>query len=288
MKKIIILILILACPALDATEWKTKTSPNFNLYYEGKWTPDSIMIELEKIFAKMRLNVSMFAPWMNKYKTNIYIYSSQENYLKGEFSPPTWSKGLAFYDKKAVIVYDTGDLVKLKSTIAHELTHLYFESYFSEKMKMPPQWLNEGLAVFMEDMTYDSQGPWKKALKFTMPEKYLKFSSFFNTRIEDLDSSEKISNWYLQAYGIVSYLYRPNKRLAFKNFCDLVREKYQIEKNLWDAYRFKTPSDLELEWKKWLLQEKDEKQEALKNDNSFGFKPFKQIEFSTGLGKNGH
>ncbi|MEW5951734.1 MAG: hypothetical protein GX447_04030 [Elusimicrobia bacterium] len=281
-----LILLFLLFPAfVYSTDWKTKTSPNFNLYYEGKWTPDSIMIELEKIFAKMRLNVSMFAPWMTKNKTNIYIYSSQENYLKGEFAPPTWSKGLAFYDKKAVVVYDMGDIEKLKSTLAHELTHLYFESYFSEKMKTPPQWLNEGLAVFMEDLTYESEGPWKRALKFTMPEKFLKFSVFFDTKIENLDSSEKISNWYLQAYGIVSYLYRPNKRLAFKNLCDLIREDYKIEKNLWEAYRFRTASDLELEWKKWLIQDKETQKKALIDNAGFGFKPFKQIEFSTGLGK---
>ncbi|GAB4031960.1 MAG: hypothetical protein Fur0012_09910 [Elusimicrobiota bacterium] len=284
MKKMLILLLLISCSSWS-TEWKSKSSPNFNLYYEGKWTPDSIMIELEKIFAKMRLNVAMFAPWMTKHKTNIYIYADQNSYLKGEFSPPTWSKGLAFYDKKAVVVYDIGDLEKLKATIAHELTHLYFESYFSEKLKSPPQWLNEGLAVYMEDMSYDKEGPWKRALKYTMPEKYLRFDVFFKTSIEELDSAEKISNWYLQAYGIVTYLYRPTKRLAFKNFCELVREKYDFQKNIWEAYRFNTASDMELEWKKWLIQSFQESDKALLKDSGFSFKPFKQIEFSTGMKK---
>ncbi len=287
MKKIkFIILLFLSISSISAEEWKIKSSPNFVLYYEGKWTPDSIMIELEKIFAKMRLNVSMFAPWMTKQKANIYIYANQNNYLKGEFSPPTWSKGLAIYNKKAVVVYDMGNQEKLKATLAHELTHLYFESFFYEKLKSPPQWLNEGLAVYMEDLSYDGEGPWKRALRYTMPEKYIKFDTFFKTTVDQLESSEKISNWYLQSYGIVAYLYRSNKRLAFKNFCDLVREKYDINKNLWDAYRYKKASELEIEWKKWLIQSLHETDNSpLKDSRNFNFKPFKQIEFSTGMKK---
>jgi hypothetical protein len=273
-------ILLILSTSVFSTEWKKKESPNFKLYYEGAWTPGPIMIELEKIFSKMKLNISAFAPWMIREKTNIYIYKNQKSYSEGEFKPPEWSKGLAFFDKKTVVVYDNGDFQKLKATIAHELTHLYFESYFAEKMSSPPQWLNEGLAVFMENMSYDNEGPWAKALRYTPIDSYLNFNDFFKISVDSLESSEKISNWYLEAYGVVSYLYQPKNRLLFKTLCDQIRDKYDIQKNLWKSYRIKNLIDFEYQWKKW-LKEYQENIDKSSTPNRLDFKPFKQIEFST-------
>ncbi len=146
--------------------WHLKSAPHFEIYHESSWSPNSVTLELERLYGKLRLNVSMFAPWMMKEKTRIYIYRNQETYLKGEFTPPKWSKGLAYFSKKTIVVYDTGDTVKLLAVIAHELTHLYFESFYGEHIKYPPQWLNEGLAVMMEDLSYSVDSPWSQGLKF--------------------------------------------------------------------------------------------------------------------------
>ncbi|PIS47766.1 MAG: hypothetical protein COT17_01650 [Elusimicrobia bacterium CG08_land_8_20_14_0_20_51_18] len=284
--RILFLAVFLFSSFAQAAEWKTKTSPHFTVYYEGSWAPNSIMLEVEKIFSKMRLNIAMFAPWMNKYKTKIYIYANQENYLNGEFNPPKWSKGLAFFSKKAVVVFDMGDIRKLKATMAHELTHLYFESYFAEKMKYPPQWLNEGLAVFMEEMTYSEEGPWRKALKYSPVDTYVRFPDFFRLEVDRLSNSQQIANWYLQSYGIVLYLYSPKKRLMFKNFCDLVRKKYDLEDNLWDAYRIKSSLDLQKEWLKWRENIDDESEKSLFGERgSASFNNFKAIEFKPINGK---
>ena len=278
--RVIFLLFFLLDISLFATEWKIKESPHFMIYYEGKWLPGPLLLETEKIFSNMRLNISMFAPWMLKYKAKIYIYENQEKYLKGEFKPPVWSKGLAFFDKKSIVVYDMQDMQKLKATISHELTHLYFESFFSQNLKYPPQWLNEGLAVFMEDMSYDGEGPWKTALKYSDENIYIKLDKFFQTDVDKLSNSNEIANWYLQAYGIVTYLYSPQNRLAFKKFCDLEREKDKLEENLWKAYRIKDFMEFENKWKSWIKNiDKENNQIIFKNYPSASFNNFKLIEF---------
>ena len=104
-----ILPLLLACSTASGAEigsapkvsaWHVKSSPHFEVLYEAAWSPNSISLELEKMYSTMRLNLSMFAPWMSAEKAKIYIYASQNSYAQGEFSPPNGRKGWHIPQKK--------------------------------------------------------------------------------------------------------------------------------------------------------------------------------------------
>jgi len=270
-----------AAPAAPATVWHTKISPHFEIMHESVWSPGPIALEMEKMYSSMRLNLAMFAPWMVKEKAKIYIYSSQATFLNGEFKPPKWSKGLAYVSKRTIIVYDTGDIGKLKAVIAHELTHLYFEGYFAEKLKYPPQWLNEGLAVYMEESAYPDGGPWSRALAYFPPARRVPFEKFFNLKIDQLDSDGKIADWYLQAYGSVLFLYRPATRLQFKSFCEAVREGMVLDDALWRNYRLGSGPDFGKKWSAWLDEyARPDKDGILSASPSASFN-FKPVQFSS-------
>ena len=261
--------------------WNVKTSPHFEILHESVWSPGSISLELEKIYSSMRLKMAMFAPWMVKEKAKIYIYASQGSYVNGEFNPPPWSKGLAYASKKTVVVYDTGDIVKLKAVIAHELSHLYFEGYFGEKLKYPPQWLNEGLAVYLEESVSPEGGPWSKALAYFPPERQTAFPDFFGLKIDQLKTDAKIADWYLQAYGTVLYLYKPHTRVQFKAFCEALRSGEKVEEALWKGYRVREGGDFGRKWSVWLndYSKPDMKgSSAGARSASFDFKP---VQFSS-------
>ena len=233
------------------------------------------------MYSSMRLNLAMFAPWMVREKTKIYIYSSQKSYLDGEFKPPRWSKGLAYVARKTIVVYDSGDMQKLKAVIAHELTHLYFESYYGEYLAYPPQWLNEGLAVLMEDMSYPGEGPWTQALKYFPAEKILPLDGFLKLSVDRLDSAEEVGYWYLEAFGVVSYLFQPRKRLQFKNLCQLLRKGEKLEPALWKMYRIKNFPDFDRSWRDWLrVYEAGGKQSFAGDFSSAGFN-FKPAQLSS-------
>jgi len=151
-----------------------------------------------------------------------------------------------------VVVFDSGDMVKLRAVAAHELSHLYFESFYGEYLKYPPQWLNEGLAVFMEDMSYTEEGPWTQALKYFPGERIMPLKDFFKISIDQMDSDEQIGYWYLESFGVVSYLFRPRTRLQFKNFCSLLRKGEPLESALWKFYRLNGPAGMDPSWREWL------------------------------------
>ncbi|MCX5790895.1 MAG: hypothetical protein NTY45_01575 [Elusimicrobia bacterium] len=244
----VLLLLLLAAGPAGAAElgtaaavsaWHIKSSPHFEVLHESAWSPNSVSLELEKMFSTMRLNLAMFAPWMASEKSKIYIYSSQESFVGGEFAPPKWSKGLAYPAKK-------------KAVLAHELAHLYFEGYFAEKLKYPPQWLNEGLAVYLEDIVFQEGGPWRQALPYFDPPRRFPLDQFFTAKLDALGADSRISDWYLQAFGTVSYLYAPNTRLQFKNFCEALRNGDTTETALWKSYRISSSADFARKWEAWL------------------------------------
>lgn len=270
-----------AAPPSSATEWHTKSSPHFDIMHESVWSPASISLEMERMYASMRLNLAMFAPWMVREKTKIYIYSSQQSYINGEFNPPGWSKGLAFVSKKTVVVYDSGDIMKLKAVLAHELTHLYFESYFAEKLKYPPQWLNEGLAVYMEESVFPEGGPWSRALPFFPPERRFQFDGFFSVRLDSLKPDSRIADWYLQSYGVVMYLYRPHSRVQFKAFCESVRSGREVSAALWDNYRVREGGDFGRKWSAWLQVYSKPGKDGLPMGTPSASFDFKPVQFSS-------
>lgn len=271
-------------PAVVSSQaWHVKAAPHFEIMHESAWSPASISLEMEKMYASMRLNLAMFAPWMVKEKTKVYIYSSQQSYLGGEFNPPRWSKGLAYSSKKTIVVFDTGDMQKLKAVIAHELTHLYLESYFAEKLKYPPQWLNEGLAVYLEDAVFPEGGPWGKALAYFPPDRRIPFARFFDVKIDQLDSDNAIADWYLQAYGTVMYLYTPRTRLQFKSFCEAVRAGKPVDDALWSVYRIREGGDFTRKWEAWLQAYSREDKAGPASgarSASFNFKPVQMSSFT--------
>lgn len=270
-------------PTAPAVSWHLKASPHFEILHESAWSPGSISLELEKIYSSLRLKMAMFAPWMVKEKARIYIYASQGSYANGEFNPPPWSKGLAYASKKTVVVYDAGDIVKLKAVIAHELSHLYFEGYFGEKLKYPPQWLNEGLAVYLEESVFPEGGPWGRALAYFPPERQAAFPGFFDLKIDQLKSEAGIADWYLQAYGTVLYLYRPHTRVQFKAFCDALRSGEKLQDALWKGYRIREGRDFGNKWSAWLdaySQPQINGRPPGSRSASFDFKPVQFSSFS--------
>jgi len=267
--------------APKVSNWRVKSSPHFEVLHESAWSPSSIILELERMYSTTRLTMSMFAPWMTTEKSKIYIYASQGSYQRGEFSPPKWSKGLAYASKKTVVVYDTGDLFKLKAVIAHELGHLYFEGYFAEKLAYPPQWLNEGLAVYLEDRVFTEGGPWSCSLSYFPKERRIPPAKFFDAELDKLKSDDAISYWYLQSFATVSYLYKPQTRLQFKNFCSALRDGADVKTALWKTYRIRDRRDFARKWTAWVEEygSKAGKSGVSSSfSNSFTFKP---MQFSS-------
>ena len=238
------------------TEWRLKNLTHFKFFYEKgtEGAVGSLSMHLESTLKNMRLKFPVFPSWINKESPNIYLYANKKNYLEGEFKPPEWSEGIALPEKKIVVIYLNNDLTDLKATITHELSHLYLRSFFMEKKKEPPLWLDEGIANYLGNTVYGGNGPWEKSMLLYPNIKTFQMPAYFDSNLDGVDD-DMISYWYLQAYTIISFLTdTQSSNIKFKNFCSKLRDGKKETDILWDVYRFRNINDFQDKMYAWLGQ----------------------------------
>ncbi len=235
--------------------WHEAMTPHFEVKHEEAFMPPGFTMGLEKIHSRLRLDLAMFSPWMSKERLKLYVYATKDSYVKSEFQPPDWSNGIALYSQRTVLVYEQERKEKLLQIIAHETTHLLFEGYWGEVGKMPPQWLNEGLAMLEEtDADHPERGDWFGAM--VNMKKVMPLDELFELKpTQDLaqkGDKEAVDVFYTQSYALVYFLFRTHTKLQFKNFVSELRDGAPIEAALWKTYRYHSLADFDTAWRNWL------------------------------------
>jgi len=253
MRRFLFACLLFLSPAASASpdsSWRCIQTPHFEIYHENAWAPMSISLEMERIHGRLHMYLASFAPWMMSSKAKVYIYADKTSFLNGEFHPPAWSRGLAYPATRQVVIFDDGDRQRLRTVLAHELTHLFFESFFEGRKSKPPLWLNEGLAVAMEDnVDGPSQGQWAAALKAMSPEKVRPFADQMTITALDKAGEKAVTEWYLQSFGMVKYLLEA--KMQFRAFCTQLRDGAGQQTALGRTFHFRAPQSFEEAWLVW-------------------------------------
>jgi hypothetical protein len=246
-------------------KWNESSSGNFNIRIEprktGITTPNLAM-KFETIHQILRKNIS----WMMGGKTDVYVYQSRGSFLHNEPVTSNWAGAFFSPSDNRIVMYDEpNNINRMIQQFSHELTHLFVENFFNPSTRPqrlePPVWLNEGLAVNMEDISIDTKGGvWASDLVviniFSAGDKlavagmrkggekpsikdrnilstkvvFLKpFSEFIRNNSYDIAAQRgDVENWYFQAYAMVRFLFRPynaaypEKRMQFEQFTKLV------------------------------------------------------------------
>ena len=293
-------------------------------------TPNLAM-QFKNIFQMLRQNID----WLIPSEVNVEVYQNKNTFLHYNRSvAEDWSG--AFFDpnRNIIAMYDQPKRQeKMYKKFAHELTHLFIENTFNPinskaPKKEPPVWLNEGLAVNMEDITKTPQGGvWnndlivinifsegehkallqrkkdggltndeKRALKrFSVSDEivfFKNFSDFMEPDSYDRALQEgKVDDWYLQAYAMVRFLFRPNNnnsgmRMKFKKFTELlsvyspkkdkngnliltpqgkkIMARMNEEDALNEVYRYKSIYEFEKDFWAWLTKYQVEERKKLR------------------------
>lgn len=231
-------------------KWIDSSTRNFIIKVEphtsGIMTPN-LGMKFETVYQVLSKNIS----WMLSGKANVYVYQNRHSFLHNEPVASNWSGAFFSPEDNRIVMYDEpNNADNMMAQFSHELTHLFVENFFNPPGEAftlePPIWLNEGLAVNIEDISADFKGGvWandlivinilssaeKKALlsrlknkqKFSDNEKkavlsnivtgktvsFVKFSDFIKN--ESYDRAEQkgdVENWYFQAYAMVRFLFR--------------------------------------------------------------------------------
>ncbi len=237
---------LLAAPAAADAEsgWEKNETPHFVIRHQRMGFSPGDHTRIEQIYSALHPDLWRLVPWMADRKTDVFLYEDHAHYLAGRFHPPAWSGGLLTTQdgEPALAVFEPLDT----SIVAHELTHLYFHSYFGEVQ--PPSWLNEGLAGMLQGEALalpDSRekGP---VLAAVAP-----LAAFFESRPGRDMPSAWVSSWYRQAHSVVRFLKRGHIEMKFADFCALLKEGAQVEDALKKVYEYDDLAAFEAAWHKW-------------------------------------
>jgi hypothetical protein len=241
-------LLCAAAPAGAQTEsgWAVNETAHFVIHHESPAAALGDYTRVEQVYETLHGELRSLAPWMATVKTHVYIYSSADSYRRGRFHPPAWSGGLlqTAGGEKALAIYEPVDT----GIVAHELTHLYFHSYFDEKNISPPAWLDEGLASMLQDQALSLPDPRMKGpvLSATAP-----LTAFVATRPGQDAPAGWVGGWYRQAQSVAWFVKRGHIEASFTDFCAKLRDGQDVETALRQTYGYDNLAAFDADWQKW-------------------------------------
>ncbi len=227
--------------------WQASKSTHFDIYTQKRSSGISSS-NMSMTFESAYQTLRRFIPWMMSGRVRVFVYQDHDSYLRHEPNVKPWSGALAYPTRGEIVVYDSpNNNQQLKESFTHELTHIFTQQFFDKHKTgriMTPNWLDEGLAVMMEDQAYNGSkgGPWTndfntvnfqrdpsdkvasfgstsmfgssaKRLTAKRPGKPVYFTPFKQFMEEgSLESAEgrgKTEDWYFQAYAMVRFLLNP-------------------------------------------------------------------------------
>lgn len=235
-------------PSLTVPEgFKFKETRHFYLYVDSKIDIEEIEKEVEMLHGEIMIDLIAFSPWTRDDKVHIYLTSTPDKYqqLSGR---PAWSGGAANLREKKIYLYKSEEWFGI---LAHELTHIYFDSFFGGYDKSP-LWLSEGVAVYVQVERAKTYPNW---LKENIG--YIKNGSGYNIsdliKIKSLEDADErsVKLWYAQSYSLVNFLLKVQRGDSFYQFCKRIRDGDSPSKALFNAYGkpYTTISALESIWR---------------------------------------
>jgi len=243
---LVLLLLAQLAQAQTEASWNSDETQHFTIHHESPATSLGDNNRVERIYESLHPVLWQLVPWMTQTKINIYLYSSRDSFLKGRFNPPSWSGGLMSESQgvKVLAVYEPMD----SATTAHELTHLYFHTFFDEKTAFPPSWLDEGLAMMLQDDALSMPDPREKGPILPAP---IPMKSFLLSRPAQDAPGARVTLWYQQAHSVVRFLKRGHIEDLFTVFSRKIRDGADIETALRDVYGYADLDAFEKDWLKW-------------------------------------
>ena len=241
-----LLLLAQLARAQPEASWNSDETQHFTIRHENPASSLGDDNRVERIYEALHPVLWPLVPWMTQKKVSVYLYGGRESFLKGRFNPPPWSGGLMSdsQGEKVLAVYEPMDT----ATTAHELTHLYFHAFFDEKPAQPPAWLDEGLAVMLQDEALTLPDPREKGPVLPQP---IPMKAFLQSRPAQDAPNARVTLWYQQAHSVVRFLRRTHVESLFTDFCGKLRDGADPETALRDVYGYSDLDAFEQAWLKW-------------------------------------
>lgn len=222
-------------------------SRNFMIYAEGREVPKELIDNIENLHGNIMLDLVIFSPWTRDRKISVFFTSNQSTYqrLTGR---PAWSGGTASLSARKIYLFNSEEAFGI---LAHELTHIYFDSFFPPEVQSP-LWLSEGLATYIQSERGHSTPRWlSQNLALLAQGRGFRLNDL--VRISSLQGADEdnVRLWYAQSYSVVRFLMRMRAGEAFYNFCKRLRDGAPVHQALFQSYGmpYNKLSSLEYAWR---------------------------------------
>jgi hypothetical protein len=223
-----------------------RETPHFVIYEEGAEVSKELSDTVERLHGDIMLDLVAFSPWTRDRKVLIYFAGSQSTYQRLT-DRPAWSGGASSLSERKIYLFKSEEALGI---LTHELTHIYFDSFFSPENS--PLWLSEGIATYIQSERGNSAPGW---LKHNLDLLEKGGGSRLNDHIlietlTDADGDD-VRIWYAQSYSIVRFLMKMKAGEAFYLFCKHLREGMPAHRALYQAYGmpYNKMSALEYSWR---------------------------------------
>jgi Peptidase MA superfamily len=205
---------------------------SLKIYREAPPISKSLTNTLNDLHGNLMFDLIAFSPWKRDRKVLLYLFLSPKTYF--DFTGrPAWSGGTSSLSKRIIFVPETQETIGI---IAHELSHIYFDSFF-DMAKPSPLWLSEGMAVYVQTERGHSPPNWllENLAKIKMG---AGFDLRDLTEIESLHgfSDVQVKLWYAQSYSLVKFLMNIRSSDNFYRFCKYIKEGRSVSGSLYRAY----------------------------------------------------
>ncbi|MEF3280119.1 MAG: hypothetical protein K6357_04045 [Elusimicrobiota bacterium] len=205
---------------------------HFHLYVETGIDAGEIETEIEKLHGEIMLDLIAFSPWTRDEKVHIYLAKTSQKYQELSQRPP-WSGGAANLREKKIYLYKSGEWFGI---LAHELTHIYFDSFFGGYDKSP-LWLSEGMAVYIQVQRGNYYPNWlKENITLLKDGNAYKLADLIMIKTLEDASDKSVKLWYAQSYSLVYLLLKIQQGDSFYQFCKRIKEGDSVSKALFNSY----------------------------------------------------
>jgi hypothetical protein len=83
---------------------------------------------------------------------DFFVYANEADFADlGGVTGREWVGGFALPETRTLFMWDEGDPAYFRTTVAHELTHVVFDTATKNPYHQPLHWLNEGTAAYLSE-----------------------------------------------------------------------------------------------------------------------------------------
>ncbi len=235
-------------------EWRIFKSTHFLVYYNA--APEDMLNRLtqraEEYYNEITndLGFNRFNFWTWDDRAKIYLFDSQEEYIKSTGNPD-WSAGQAMAGSKVIRTF-TAASGFLDNILPHELGHIIFREMVGFNNPAVPLWLEEGVATYQEKQKVSDV---KTYLARQMQKgDFMALNDLQRFDLVNSKDKEKVELFYLESYSLLDYLIGEFGKDKFVLFCQNLRDYKDLTRALALAYSFGGLEDFESSWKARILQ----------------------------------